>query len=268
MTFLRWAGSKRQLIPILSSFWYAASRRDGGSRYVEGFCGSAALFFSVRPKQGLLIDCNAALVECIEQVKMSPRRVSLALSGFAPDEDTYYRVRAFDTDHLEPALRAARFIYLNRLCFNGLYRTNAAGHFNVPFGGWKSGRLPSVQNLSEASLTLRTTTVVCGDFQSAVMKNLRKGDFVYLDPPYAVRNKSLDFQYGPDVFGSGDIERLAVLASEIDSIGATFVISYADCPEIAALVNRWGCERVQVRRTVAATASRRQPATEVLISNL
>ncbi len=268
MSFLRWAGSKRQLVPILSSFWYAASRDDGRSRYVEGFCGSATLFFSIRPKRGLLVDCNAALVECITRVKKAPRSVAKALGQMAPSEATFYDVRAADTNQLDPDVRAARFIYLNRLCFNGLYRTNSAGRFNVPYGGLKAGRLPDVRQLENASEALQSTSVICGDFQSAVKHHVERGDFVYLDPPYAVRNRSLDFQYGPDVFGTKDIERLALLASEIDAIGATFVISYVDCPEISSLVERWGCERVQVRRTVAAAASRRVSASEVLISNL
>ena len=268
MSFLRWAGSKRQLIPILSSLWYASRGSERRSKYIEGFCGSAALFFSVQPRRSVLIDCNTALIDCIRRIQVAPQNVAQALSKLVVNEKNYYEIRALDLLSMDPDFSAARFIYLNRLCFNGLYRTNAAGKFNVPYGGWKAGRLPDKDQILRASTALRHTKIVNGDFEIAVQNSVGENDFVYLDPPYAVRNKSLDFQYGPDVFGTEDIKRLSNLADAIDAVGATFVISYVDCPEIACLIDRWGCERVQVRRTVAAKVSKRTSVSEVLITNL
>ena len=267
MSFLRWAGSKRQLGGILQNCWHAAQGAGGNGRYIETFCGSASLFFHIRPNDGILLDVNRALVECFEVVKNTPIKLATTLSEFETGQDYYYSLRARDVTELTKVERAARFIYLNRFCFNGLYRTNQAGHFNVPYGAGRSGELPSLELLRDCSRLLKNVELRCADFAS-IAAEIIPGDFVYLDPPYAKRNHSLDLQYGPDVFGVSDLSRVGEMLRMIDGRGAFFVFSYVLCDEIAAIARDWTSFPVEVKRTIAANASKRLKLTEVLISNI
>ncbi|MRV75802.1 Dam family site-specific DNA-(adenine-N6)-methyltransferase [Duganella sp. FT92W] len=267
MSFLRWAGSKKQLGDILENCWYAAQTLGGSGRYIEAFCGSASLFFRLKPKAGILIDVNQPLVEMYEVVKTSPRKLSALINEFPIGESFYYELRDSGEYQGSKLSRAARFIYLNRFCFNGLYRTNREGKFNVPFGAGRNGSLPTLDQLLQASQSLRDVRVLNDDF-SVIRKNVKKGDFVYLDPPYAKRNHSLDLQYGPDVFGVDDLSRLYSLLEYIDKKGAYFVFSYVQCDEVKEFVKTWAPFEVQVKRTIAADISKRGRATELLISNI
>ena len=125
--FLRWAGSKRQLLPKLAEYWRPSFRR-----YVEPFMGSACFFFYLRPEHSLLTDINGDLVEAFTVVRDFPDSVYKRLMEFPLGEEGYYKVRGMNQRKLTPVDRGARFIYLNRFCFNGLYRTNKEGKFNVP----------------------------------------------------------------------------------------------------------------------------------------
>lgn len=265
---MRWAGSKKQLGDILANCWYAAQCAGGSGRYIEAFCGSASLFFRIKPKKSILIDVNARLVETFTSVKESPRRLFSLLSTYPADSDFYYSLRGKNTDVMPDLERSARFIYLNRYCFNGLYRTNSKGHFNVPYGGERNGTLPTLDILLEASDALQRSKLITGDFYTNIAKSIKAGDFVYLDPPYAKRNHSLDLQYGPDVFGVSDLRRLFELLLLIEASGAYFLFSYAECEEINEFIQRWGAHRVEVKRTIAANSGKRKKVNEVLITNL
>lgn len=269
MTFLRWAGSKKQLLDTLSHCWFAANcgRRTDG-RYIEAFSGSAALFFHLAPRSALLVDVNKDLQNCFMRVRQAPKRVSAALRKLNGGEAEYYCVRALSSDDLDDDESAARFIYLNRNCFNGLYRTNKLGRFNVPFGGGRSGQLPTSEHLIAAAEALKGAKILCGDFFDTLYPRVEKNDFVYLDPPYATRNVNLDNQYGPDVFGMQDIARLSELVELIDARNGQFVISYADCEEIRPLADRWSAYEVTVRRTIAASTEHRHLAKELLVTNI
>jgi len=268
MTFLRWAGSKKQLLTVLASCWHAARSEQTPTRYIEGFSGSAALFFHIRPQKALLVDVNSDLQHCLRRVKADPRGVSSILSKLKSTEKNYYRIRAMERSSLTENERAATFIYLNRNCFNGLYRTNLKGHFNVPFGGSRSGALPNYTQLAEASKILRDTEIVTGDFFDTISPSIGQNDFIYLDPPYAKRNVGLDNQYGPDVFGMRDIERLDKLLKMAHKRGANFLVSYAECEEISDVASHWHTHTVDVRRTIAANTLSRGVARELLITNI
>jgi DNA adenine methylase len=268
MSFLRWAGSKKQLGETLADCWYATQCAGGNGRYIEAFCGSASLFFRIKPKTSVLIDVNSKLIECYKAVKSSPEHLFSLLSGYPTTEKFYYQLRARRPEELSRLEQSARFIYLNRFCFNGLYRTNLQGDFNVPYGGKRNGSLPTLESLINASKILRSSVLVNGDFEESISKRLKKGDFIYLDPPYAKRNHSLDLQYGPDVFGVNDLKRLFKLLLQIEKTGAYFVFSYAQCEEINEFIKRWGAYHVEVNRTIAASSEKRRKATEVLVSNL
>ena len=267
MTFLRWAGSKKQLGDVLSNCWHAAQCAGGTGRYFEAFCGSASLFFRVRPKSAVLVDINTPLIDCLQTVKTHPKAVADCLAQLPLGSTHYYQLRRERKDEESSIEGAARFIYLNRLCFNGLYRTNSKGAFNVPFGGTKNGPLPDSTTLLESSKSLQRASLVNGDFFLEVITRVKKGDFVYLDPPYARRNHRIDLQYGPDVFGIEDLRRLFELLIHIDMIGAFFVFSYANCGEVEYFSRRWRGYEVEVQRHIAANTKKRKKVKEILIAN-
>jgi DNA adenine methylase len=260
-TFLRWAGSKKKQLPILSSFW-----NQDFDRYVEPFMGSACLFFRVRPRKAILADINEDLIRTFLTVRKHPRAVSNRLARLPLGKRSYYRVRGQTLANFDPADAAARFIFLNRFCFNGLYRTNRDGQFNVPFGSSGIGRVPTAQELRTVANALRVCTIRHADFYET-LKRTKAGDFVYLDPPYALGNRRVFGQYGPSSFGLGDLQRLADALADMDKRGVKFVLSYAACAEASAFFRGWPRRRIFIHRNIAGFAKHRRRAGEVLISN-
>ncbi len=184
----------------------------------------------------------------------------------ANNEHEYYRIRRIVPEKLEPIARAARFIYLNRFCFNGLYRTNKAGQFNVPYGGVGSGALPSRAFLEECSKLLNRSVLVSGDFEKTLDK-VRPGDFVYMDPPYSTESRRVFREYDSTAFGPEKIQRLRVRMEELDLRGITFVVSYANCIESDFLARGFNSVTVAVRRSIAGFVGLRSRCDEVIISN-
>lgn len=166
-----------------------------------------------------------------------------------------------------PIKAAARFIFLNRFCFNGLYRTNNQGVFNVPYGGNRTGSLPSKDHLRSIADMLRNCELESRDFEATV-EQAGEGDFVYLDPPFAVGNRRIFRQYGPSNFGYEDLQRLSKSLKRADSRGASFVLSYAYCKEALTEFSFWPKRKVMVRRNIAGFAESRKTAAELIISNI
>lgn len=261
-SLLRWAGSKRRLVPRLSKFW-----NSDHERYVEPFAGSACLYFSLEPKRAILGDLNEDLIETYDSIRKDPRSVHAILAGWSESKESYYEIRNDRTTNPNPYYRSAKFIYLNRLCFNGIYRTNLKGEFNVPYGGGRTGKMPSLTSLTEASVLLQGARLVKGDFEN-VLQQARKGDLVYMDPPYHVESRRVFREYQAGVFGTSDLVRLAGWMRDLDDAGVDFVVSYADSKEGRQLGVGFNSKRVQVRRNVAGFSKHRRTAYEVLISNL
>ncbi len=259
--FLRWAGSKRKLIDRLSLYW-----SDAYTRYVEPFAGSACLFFHLAPRQAILGDINRELIETYEQVRDNTSAVASALSGFKKGKQNYLRARAVNPRTLTATERAARFIYLNRYCFNGLYRTNRKGSFNVPYGGKKSGQLPSEDTLSRCAELLGRAELVSGDFET-VLSRVGPGDFVYLDPPFSVKSRRVFREYGPAVFGQESVMRLGRWLSILHERGAAFLVSYADSTEARHLSRGYHIGAAAVQRNISGFAKNRTRARELLISS-
>lgn len=260
-SFLRWAGSKRQLLPALRLHW-----RPSYSRYIEPFAGSAALFFDIMPGSAVLADTNNELVLTYIQVKENLHPLLEALSRMRKSKDTYLRLRSQDPCRLPPAQRAARFIYLNRFSFNGLYRTNRSGTFNVPYGGDKSGSLPSREQLTQCSLLLQQARIVCADFD-ATIRAAKQADFVYIDPPFSVAGRRVFTEYSAATFGNDQIQRLREWLLRLEARGAAFLLSYADSNEARLLARGFHAEAHTVRRNIAGFAQQRSPSTELLIFN-
>lgn len=259
---LRWAGSKRKLLPKLLPYW-----SEQAKRYIEPFAGSAALFFAISPKTAILSDINRELIETYRTVRGRSQQLSSALRLIPHGRRNYRKLRRTDPSTLTAVDRAARFIFLNRFCFNGLYRTNAEGQFNVPFAPNGTGDLPNSELLTTAAGHLRRASLHCGDFEDLLYGVAERGDFVYLDPPFAVANRRVFRQYGPQVFGLEDLERLAALLDVLDRRKVKFVVSYAYCREALRALAGWKQKKVVTHRNIAGFAEHRRRAAELIVSN-
>lgn len=259
-SFLRWAGSKRKLIPKLERFW-----SEKYSRYVEPFAGSACLFFSLKPKMAILGDTNVELINTYLVLRENPERMHRRLVAIPRDKKTYYQWRAKSPMDLDRETRALRFVYLNHNCFNGIYRTNVKGQFNVPIGTKLASYL-SRNDFARCASALASVKFVPGDF-AETLSNVEKGDFVYLDPPYAVSSRRVFREYGIKPFGVEDIERLSVELNRLHKMGVDFVVSYADCREARKLAGQWNSEKFLVQRHIAGFSAHRTPSFEWMIYN-
>jgi len=262
-SFLRWAGSKKQILPTLASYW----DKYDFKRYIEPFAGSACLFFYLNPPKAILNDINADLIDTFNQVRNHHCEIGELLKLFPVTKQDYYSIRKQFHHCNNPIEKAAIFIYLNRNCFNGLYRTNNKGEFNVPYGGERSGNLPNAKSLKQYSEVLKNAELSSCDF-SRIFEKLKKGDFIYLDPPYYVEGRRVFREYNKSNFKLNDIERLREcldLATEKD---IAFLVSYAKCPEVEILKQGYQFEHTLVRRNIAGFSKNRRTDEECLISNI
>jgi DNA adenine methylase len=161
---------------------------------------------------------------------------------------------------------AARFLFLNRLCFNGIYRTNSSGKFNVPYGQPKRPPRINIEALLAISHGLKRATLLHSDFEN-ILQEAQQGDFVYLDPPYALSKRRVFAEYHPDSFSDIDLERLDEALCDLQKRQVHFVVSYADCAEGRKLVSRWKWRRVRTKRNVAGFIYHRRSAYELIASN-
>lgn len=257
----RWAGSKKKLLPNIKSRFPRAY-----GTYHEPFCGSACLFFDVLPHAAVLSDRNDELILAYKEIQRSPSDVYGFLSSYEISKDKYYELRGLDLKLLPCAARAARFIYLNKLCFNGVYRTNKLGMFNVPMGT-KTGKMPTLKVLEGFSSALQDIQLVGGDF-AEIVDNIKAGDLVYLDPPYSKPESRERGEYGPGSFHFSDIDRLLGFLDHINSVGAFFIFSYSDCEIVRKILrDEWTVEVVSVRRHVAGFNAHRKIVDELIVSN-
>jgi DNA adenine methylase len=246
----------------VANLWAAGSY----DRYLEPFVGSAAVFFALRPEDATLSDLNGELIATFRAIRDDPHAVHRHLTKLPFGSDAYYRVRARRLPRRWSAARAARFVYLNRFCFNGLYRTNRDGDFNVPYGKPKTNNLPSAEQLSACATALDRASVHALDFRKA-LDRVEKGDFVYLDPPYAVKARRVFVEYGAAPFSSDDLSDLADLLMRLDRKGIDFLLSYADCAEAKRAFAAWPRRRLRVMRHVAGFAGARRRHNELYVSN-
>lgn len=260
-SFVRWAGSKRPLLPELRK----RVPTEFGT-YIEPFAGSACLFFDLQPRRAILSDLNAELIGTYRAVRRDASLVVEAFRRIRRGERAYYSVRAINPHSLAETERAARFLYLNRFCFNGLYRTNVAGRFNVPYGPPTKPLTRFEADVVAAGKILASADLISGDF-SRTIDVVERGDFVYIDPPYVLDERRVFNEYLPGSFTSADLERLAAVLQEIDSRGATFLLSYTDSVEARNLVRQWQYTRVWTRRNIAGFADHRRGDHELLASN-
>ncbi len=256
---LRWAGSKKQILPKLEQYWPDASR------YIEPFAGSACLFFRLQPMKAVLGDLNRELICTYRTVMRDPDGVHGVLSRYRNTPADYKLIRSFDPSSLCRSEQAGRFIYLNRFCFNGLYRTNLKGEFNVPYGGNKSGNLPTLDHLRNCSRLLKRARLVEGTFETT-LQLARRGDFVYMDPPFSVAARRVFKEYNAAVFTDDDVRSLRSWMEKLASDGISFLVSYAESDEAEFLARGFKRHTATVRRHIASAFSNRVRCDEILIN--
>jgi len=270
--FLKWAGGKRQLLPLLLNH---LPRQF--NNYFEPFLGGGALFFELyslgklEGKKVFLGDANRELILTYRALQREPKRVIDHLREFqrSHSKEFYYFVRGWDRgeefETLEPALRGARFIYLNRTCFNGLWRVNRNGYFNVPMGDYKNPKILDEENLWAVSEALQGVTLFNGDYKE-LLKLTQPGDFVYLDPPYHPLTSTSNFtSYTKENFSQEEQIKLAQLFDHLTARGVFVLESNSNTPFICTLYRKYQIEIVHANRAINSKASNRGKVEEVLI---
>jgi DNA adenine methylase len=273
--FIKWVGGKGKLRHALSALLPSGVDL---MRHVEPFMGGGALFFARAPERALLCDVNPDLVQTYVAVRDQVGELVQQLSKLARnhDKERYYAIRerfnerAPRRDGSRERLnveRAAMFIYLNKTCFNGLYRVNRRGEFNVPMGSYKNPGILDVEGLYAASARLQQADIRCASFE-ALLSEARPGDFVYMDPPYEPVSRTANFTaYAQDGFSQADQTRLRDVYRELDRRGAKLMLSNSDVPFIRELYRGYQIDTVMAPRAVSCDASSRVPVREVVVRN-
>jgi len=215
-----------------------------------------------------LSDVNAEIIGCYTAVRDDVERLIRSLKRHHYDSDHYYAVRDADPAKMTPVDRAARTIFLNKTGFNGLYRVNRSGKFNVPFGRYARPLICDEDNLRACSAALAKIELVVSDFEGAALR-AKPGDFVYFDPPYVPLSRTSTFTaYAPGGFGGEAQERLAVLFSKLALDGVQVLLSNSDVPSIRKLYAAHRIETVRASRAINSKPLLRGPVSEVLVTNL
>jgi DNA adenine methylase len=273
--FLKWVGGKTQLLPEIHS-----RLPTSFSVYYEPFVGGGAVYFSLanRAHTAHLSDINSDLINTYSVVKNSPDTLLTELSHHKNTEEYFYSIRNVDRSpeyaHWNTIEKAARFIYLNKTCFNGLYRVNSKGYFNTPYGKCANPKICDTETITECSLTLNSTntTLRCGGYLDIVETISTEKDpssvFVYLDPPYLPLTETSNFvSYSKDGFGEADHIQLADAYRKLTDMGVNCMMSNSSTPVVFDLYKNYTIHTVSARRNVASTNTGRRAVLEVLITN-
>lgn len=262
--FVRWVGGKTQLLPQL-----VALAPKEFNRYYEPFVGGGAFYYALKPNEAVLNDFNPRLMNAYKQVRDDVQAVISHLRNYERTAACFYNQRgllnAENTTFLD-AESAARFIFLNKTCFNGLWRENGAGQFNVPYGGdRKRAKHVDVSNLLECSIRLRSSTqLLCTDFEAAVQM-AKPGDFVYFDPPYVPVTATSFVDYKADGFAYKEQVRLRDLAKDLKKDGVHVMLSNSDTAMTRELYADFELHEVKARRSVNSNGAGRGRVGELII---
>lgn len=244
--FLKWAGGKMQLInEILDK---APTKFN---KYIEPFVGGGAVYFNINSKDSIISDSNEELIICYKQIKYNVSNVISILENYKNDEDFYYHIRSLNINDLADEERAARLIYLNKTCYNGLYRVNKKGAFNVPFGK-RSGNFLDKETLHNSSAYLQNTSIYHCDYKMVLKDYAEPGDFIFLDPPYHPIGKFSDFKrYTKEFFYEKDQIELAEIFRELVDKGCYVMLTNSAHPFILDLYRDYKIDMIQTKRLIS-----------------
>lgn len=267
---VKWVGGKRQLLPHI----HAALPAAGYSTYFEPFLGGGAVLWSLAPSKAVVNDLNGELINLYTVVREDVESLIAELHDYPNDEEFFYTLRALDRDTdafgaLSAVKRAARTVYLNKTCYNGLYRVNQAGQFNAPFGRYKKPLICDEKTLQAINAYLRANdvTFLNGDFTDAVA-SAQSGDFVYFDPPYDPVNVTSNFVgYAAGGFGRANQVELKELCDDLSDRGVNWMLSNSATDFIRDLYSDYHVDIVGASRAINSVASKRGKVDEVLVRN-
>ena len=265
---LKWVGGKRQLIAQITELLPSSY-----ATYYEPFIGGGAVFFHLQHKKVVINDFNSELVNVYKTIQSDVEGLIEDLKKHKNESDYFYEIRALDRsdgfDKLTNVEKASRIIYLNKTCFNGLYRVNSSGEFNTPFGRYKNPNIVNEITLRAVHkyLTTNNITILNQDFET-IFDNIKKNDFVYLDPPYDPVSKSSNFTgYNQGGFSTDDQVRLRELCDKLDKKGVKFLLSNSATDFIKEEYKDYQINIVKANRSINSNAKKRGAVDEVLIRN-
>ena len=263
---VKWVGGKRQLM-----FELLKNMPENYNRYFEPFIGGGALFFELQPDNAYISDLNEELINLYKVVRDNVEELITDLQKHDISKEYFIEIRNIDRTeeykNWSNVKKASRFIYLNRTCFNGMYRVNSKGEFNAPFGRYKNPRILDENNLINCSNLLQRTEIRHADF-SEILKKVKKGDFVYFDPPYVPLSETSSFtSYTKDGFDLDMHFKLRDVCDELDSMGIKFLLSNSDTKLVNELYENYNIKKVFASRQINANADGRGKITEVLVRN-
>lgn len=270
--FVKWVGGKRQLLPEISK---RVPKKSSISTYYEPFLGGGAVFLSMQPKKAIVNDYNSELINAYKVIQNDVEGLINHLKIHKNEEEYFYHLREQDREsdykNWSDIEKASRLIYLNKTCYNGLYRVNSQGYFNTPFGKYKNPNIVNEYVLRELHSYFNNSSITFlnEDFEES-LKYIRKGAFVYFDPPYASVSSTSNFTgYTAGGFGEDEQKRLRGLCDTLNSKGVKFMISNANVDLIQELYadRDYNIDIIGAKRSVNSVAKKRGEVEEVLIYN-
>lgn len=261
--FLKWAGGKSQMLPDIMRL---APRSF--NKYIEPFIGGGAVYFKLNHPISIISDLNEDLIITYQQVKKNVSEIIDILKTYKNEESFFYKIRGINPEKLNDAERAARLIYLNKTCFNGLFRVNKKGEFNTPYGKRNNDFL-NEENLIGASECLTGASIYHSDYKKVLKKHAKKGDFIFLDPPYQPVGKFSDFKrYTKEQFYENNQIELAELFKELKEMGCYVILTNSDHPFILDLYKDFRIEVVVTKRLISSNANTRTGIDIMVLGNL
>lgn len=269
--FLKWAGGKRQLLPELRP--HLQKGISGASKYYEPFLGGGAVLFDLQPKSAVVNDFNEEIVNVYETIRDNVDGLIKDLKRHKNEPEYFYKLREADRSSeygsYSEVERASRIIFLNKTCFNGLFRVNSQGQFNVPFGKYKNPNIVNDAVLKAVSSYLKASNIVfkCGDFDDA-LKGIAKNSFVYFDPPYHPISDTSSFTgYALNGFNESEQKRLRKVCDRLDALGCKFLLSNSYCDFIVDLFKGYKRIEIKASRNINSIGTGRGKVSEILVKN-
>ena len=268
--FVAWAGGKQQLLPEIRK---EIKRAGNFATYYEPFVGGGSVLLDLLPKHAVINDYNAELINAYRVIMTNVENLIVELSKLENTAEEYYRIRELDRtpsyQRLSNIKKAARFIYLNKTCFNALYRVNKQGYFNAAYGKRKKVNIIQADNLRKISQYLNSNNIrfYSGDFAN-ILDNVEPDSLMYIDPPYVPENEIANFtRYTNNQFRESDQRRLAEQCQQLDRTGVKFIASNSDTPMVRELYRGFNFNHVSARRYINVKGTGRKKIDELLITN-